>query len=83
MIEEGLVWIETSTEYMMDIFLTSLGFTKSKEDSNLYFEVQDERPVILLLYVDDLFLTSKEELITDTKRRINIDFEMKYLCIMH
>ena len=37
----------------------TLGFTKSKEDSNLCFKVEGERPVILLLYVDDLFLTEK------------------------
>ena len=42
---------------MMDIFLMSLGFTKSKEYSNLYFEVEDIRKVILLLYVDELFVT--------------------------
>ena len=42
---------------MMDNFLMSLGFTKSKEDSNLYFKVEDGRRLILLLCVDDLFLT--------------------------
>jgi hypothetical protein len=35
-------------------FLTSLGFTKSKANSNLYFKVMNDEPVILLLYVDDL-----------------------------
>jgi hypothetical protein len=41
-----------------DSFLTSLGFTKSKTDSNLYFKVMNDEPVILLLlYVDDVFLT--------------------------
>ena len=38
---------------MIDKFLTSLGFTKSKADPNLYFKVMDDEPVILLLYVDD------------------------------
>ena len=33
-----------------------LGFTESKVDSNLYFKVEGGRPVMLLLYVDDLFL---------------------------
>ena len=47
----------------MDNFLMSLGFTKSNTDSNLYFKVEDEIPVILLLYVNDLFLTGEEELI--------------------
>ena len=37
-------------------FFTSLRFTKSKDDPNLYMKVMDDEPVILLLYVDDLFL---------------------------
>ena len=40
-----------------DSFLTSLGFTKSKADSNLYFKIMENETVILLLYMDDLFLT--------------------------
>ena len=42
-------------------FLTSLGFTKSKVDPDLYLKVMDDEPVILLLYVDDLFLTGNEK----------------------
>ena len=45
-------------------FLTSLGFTKSKFDPNLYMNIMDDEPVILLLYVDDLFLTGNEKQIT-------------------
>ena len=37
----------------------ALGFTESKENSNLYFKVESGRPVMVLLYVDDLFLTEK------------------------
>ena len=44
---------------MVDRLLMDLGFTKSKVDSNLYFKVEDGRLVMLLLYVDDLFLTEK------------------------
>jgi hypothetical protein len=40
-------------------FLTSLGFTKSKDDYNLYFKVMNDDPFIFLLYVDDLFLSGK------------------------
>jgi hypothetical protein len=47
----------------IDSFMTSLGFTKSKVDSNLYFKVMNDEPVILLLYVDDLFLTGEEKFI--------------------
>ena len=61
----------------------SLGFTKSKADPNLYFKVEDGKQVILLLYVDDLFLTGDEELIIDSKRKLTTEFEMKDLGTMH
>jgi hypothetical protein len=65
-------------------FLTSLGFTKSKAYSNLYFKIMDNEPVILLLYVDDLFLTGEEEkLIAECKQRLAAEFEMKDLGLMH
>ena len=44
---------------MMDNLLMDLGFTKSKEDSKIFFKVEGGRPVMLLSYVDDLFLTEK------------------------
>ena len=60
-----------------------LVFTKSKSDSNLYFKVEYVRPLIFLLYVDDLFLIGEEELIKDVRRRLAIEFEMKDLGMMH
>jgi hypothetical protein len=41
----------------IESFLTSLGFTKNKVDSILYLKVMNDGPVMLLLYVDDVFLT--------------------------
>jgi protein associated with RNAse G/E len=67
----------------IDSFLTSLGFTKSKVDYNLYFKVMNDEPVILLLYVDDLFLTGEENLITDCKKKLVAEFVMKDLGLMH
>jgi hypothetical protein len=64
-------------------FLTSLGFTKSKEYSNLYFKVMNDESMILLLYVDALFLTGEENLITKCKKKISAEFEMKDLGLMH
>ena len=43
----------------MDNLLMALGFTESKADSNIYFKVEGGILVMLLLYVDDLFLTGK------------------------
>lgn len=42
-------------------FLMSLGFIESKADPNLYYKVGDGDQVILLLYVDDLFITGEEK----------------------
>ena len=60
-----------------------MGFTKSKADSNLYYKVEDANPVILLMYVDDLFVTGVDGLIDHTKRKLPVEFEIKYLGMMH
>jgi hypothetical protein len=64
-------------------FLMSLGFTKSKVDSNLYFKFMNDDPYILLLYVDDLFLNGEENIIIDCKKKLIENFEMKYLGLMN
>ena len=38
---------------------------------------------MLLLYVDDLFLTGENELIVDAKRKLATEFDMKDLGMMH
>jgi hypothetical protein len=62
-------------------FLTRLGFTKSKAYSKLYFKVMNDELMILLLY--DLFLTGEENLITECKKKLTSEFEMKELGLMH
>ena len=39
--------------------------------------------MLLLFYVDDLFLTGEEELISETKKQLSSEFEMKDLGLMH
>ena len=48
----------------------NLGFTKSKVDSNLYYKVENDGIMILVLYVDDLFLTGQEKLINECKKKL-------------
>ena len=67
----------------IDSFLTSLGFTKSKSDSNLYYKVEDGNPVMILLYVDYLFVIGMDGLITNTMRNLATEFKMKELGMMH
>ena len=85
-VEEGLVRPEASSRAWYGriySFLTSLDFTKSKADPNLYFKVIEDEPVILLLYVDDLFLTGNEKQIVECKKKLTEEFEMKDLGLMH
>jgi hypothetical protein len=49
----------------IDAYLQQLGFEKSEVDPNLYFIVVGEDPLILLLYVDELFITGVERLINN------------------
>ena len=67
----------------IDSFLTSMGFTKSKVDPNIYMNIMDDKPVILLLYVDDLFLNGNEKHIKDCKKKLAEEFNMKDHGSMH
>ena len=60
-----------------------MGFTKSRVDPNIYPKLVEDEPVILLLYVDDLFLTGNEKQIMESKNKMAEEFEMKYLGLMH
>ena len=59
-----------------------MGFQRSEADHNLYF-LSSEVPLILVLYVDDLFLKGDERLIKDCKSNLAVEFEMKDLGLMH
>jgi hypothetical protein len=67
----------------IDNYLIKLGFSKSHADSNLYYKVVNNAPVILPLYVNDLFLTGEESLITQCKKELASKFDMKDLGLMH
>ena len=60
-----------------------MDFTKSKANPNLYYKVIEDELVILLLYVDDLFLTGNEKHIVECKKKLAEEFEMKDLGLMH
>ena len=64
-------------------YLLSLGFTNSDANSNLYFKVVENHPLILVLYVDDMFLTGEEQQIARGKGELTSKFELKDLGLMH
>ena len=60
-----------------------MGFTKSEVNPNLYLIQVGEDPLILVLYVDDLFITGAEKLIASCKRDLASEFKMKDIGLMH
>ena len=67
----------------IDGFLMSLGFTKSKAESNLYYKVDEDGFLIWLLYVDDLFLIGEDKSIIECKKRLATEFKMNQPGMMH
>ena len=67
----------------MDAYLLRNGFVKGTADPNLYIKVVNNEPVIILLYVDDLFITGVEHRIQECKKMLAAEFEMKDLGLMH
>ena len=60
-----------------------MGFTESDVDPNLYYKAVNDEPLILVVYVDDLFLIGNEKLILWCKKKLTSEFEMKDLGLMH
>jgi hypothetical protein len=60
-----------------------LGFNKSVFDPSLYYNIVNCESLILVLYIDDLFLTDTESLIVECKYALASKFEMKDLGMMH
>ena len=67
----------------IDSYLQKMGFVKSDADPNLYYLRVGDEPLILVLYVDDLFLTRSSNIIKDCKENLAIEFDMKDLGHMH
>jgi hypothetical protein len=60
-----------------------MGFEKSDVDPNLYFIIRGEDTLILILYVDDLFITGAEDLIAECKLGLASEFEVSDIGLMH
>eukprot|EP00253_Pinus_taeda_P024858 PITA_24858 len=67
----------------IDSYFTGLGFTKSEADANLYHIIVYGKLLIIVLYVDDLILTSDDELIKSCKKDLARVFEMEDMGLMH
>jgi len=67
----------------IDNYFTKLGFTKSEADANLYHIMVKGKPLIIVLYVDDLILIGDDQLNMSCKEDLAREFEMKDMGLMH
>ena len=72
--EAPRVWYERLDNYLM-----KLGYSKNEADPNLYFKIDGDDMIILVLYVDDLLITGEEHLIKKCKQELTAEFDMKVL----
>ena len=84
-VEESLVWAEASSSSLVfqDRLLLLMGFQKSEADPNLNFIMVGYDPLILLLYVDDLFIKGEERPIAVCKKDFASEYEMIDIGLMH
>ena len=68
----------------MDSFLLESGFSKCHSDNTIYTKKEGKYLIILVLYVDDLILTSSDpNLINHVKSNLKKKFEMTDLGHLH
>ena len=65
-------------------YLTAHGFCNSSMESTLYVKHADDVLLILVLYVDEMLITSPNKMhIADFKAELNSTFEMSDLGLLH
>ena len=79
----GLKQAPRASYGQIDSYMQKMGFVKSDADPNLYYLRVGSEPLILVLYVVDLFLTGSSRLITNCKKNLAEEFDMKDLGLMH
>jgi hypothetical protein len=79
----GLKQAPRSWYSWIDTYFLQMGFKKSDVDPNLYFIIRGEYTLILILYMDDLFITRAEDLIAECKLGLASEFEMSDIRLMH
>jgi hypothetical protein len=73
---------QTSRQWYLkfDETIKSFGFKENEEDNCIYAKFRNGKFIFLILYVDDILLTSSDvSLLLDTKRFLSSNFDMKDL----
>eukprot|EP00253_Pinus_taeda_P025454 PITA_25454 len=66
--------------YRLDKYLHRQGFSKGSADSNLYLKIENDKLLILVVYVDDIIFGSSEEAMSQSFSLVmQKEFEMSFL----
>jgi len=57
----GIKQAPRASYYRLDKYLHQQGFSKGLPDSNLYIKIENDKLLILVVYVDDIIFGSNEE----------------------
>eukprot|EP00253_Pinus_taeda_P014154 PITA_14154 len=76
----GLKQAPRAWYYRLDKYLHQPGFSKGSADSNLYIKVENDKLLILVVYVDDIIFCSNEEAMSQSFALVmQKEFEMSLL----
>jgi len=76
----GLKQAPRAWYYRLDKYLHQQGFSKGSADSNLYIKIENDKLLILVVYVDDIIFGSNEEAMSQSfALMMQKEFEMSLL----
>ena len=76
----GLKQAPRAWYYRLDKYLHQQGFSKGLDDSNLYIKIENNKLLILVVYVDDIIFCSNEEAMSRNFASVmQQEFEMSLL----
>lgn len=67
----------------MDAYILRIGYFTSCTDENLYIKIVKNERIIIIIYVDDLFVIGVECRIIECNKMLAAEFEMKDRGLMH
>eukprot|EP00253_Pinus_taeda_P010132 PITA_10132 len=76
----GLKQAPRAWYYRLDKYLHQQGFSKGSADNNIYLKIEDDKLLILVVYVDDIIFGSNEEAMSQSFALVmQKEFEMSLL----
>jgi hypothetical protein len=76
----GLKQAPRAWYYRLDKYLHQQGFSKGSADSNLYTKIENDKLLIIVVYVDDIIFGSNEESMSQNFASVmQQEFEMSLL----